>query len=492
MEKTEFLEKMTALVEKYAGVYGITVHSPIIAQAVLESGWGKSKLAKTYNNYFGLKCGSKWTGGRVNLETIEEYEPGEKTTEVDEFRTYSSMEEGVKGYFDFINRARYENLKGITDPKTYLETIKADGYATDSAYVEKAYKIVTTYELTKYDKTVENVDKNEEESGNMGYSRQKIVDTAESWVGKNEADGSYMEIINTYNSYTGTFPRGIKMKEGWPWCACTWSAEAIKNGYTAIMPIEISCYYLIEKAKKMGIWVENDAYVPKPGDAILYDWDDNGVGDNIGAPKHIGTVTYVNEAAGYMVVTEGNYSKSVKKRTISINGRYIRGFITPKYDNNTVSQPANSSGKSISTIAHEVIAGQWGNNPERAKALAAKGYDVAAVQAEVNRILNGSAATTDKKQPADQPIKKTVKATCGARSLDKSLSGTYVTTDNLYCRNDAGKNKKALCLIPKGTQVHNYGYYTAASGVKWLYITTMIDGVEYIGFSSSGYLRKTK
>ena len=96
-----------------------------------------------------------------------------------------------------------------------------------------------------------------------------------------------------------------------------------------------------------------------------------------------------------------------------------------------MSQPVNSSGKSISTIAHEVIAGQWGNNPERAKALAAKGYDVAAVQAEVNRILNGSAATTDKKQPADQPIKKTVKATCGARSLDKSLSGTSVSYTHL-------------------------------------------------------------
>lgn len=63
-------------------------------------------------------------------------------------------------------------------------------------------------------------------------------------------------------------------------------------------------------------------------------------------------------------------------------------------------------------------------------------------------------------------------------------------TDALYCRNDAGSNKKALCVIPAGTEVHNYGYYTTYNGVKWLYITVTLDGVEYIGFSSKSYLKK--
>lgn len=119
------------------------------------------------------------------------------------------------------------------------------------------------------------------------------------------------------------------MAYGWAWCACTWSALAVALKYTAIMPIEISCYYLIERAKQMGVWEENDAHVPKLGEAVLYDWQDKGVGDNTGTPDHVGTVTYVNQAAGYFVVTEGNYSDSVKKRTVSLNGRYIRGFITP-------------------------------------------------------------------------------------------------------------------------------------------------------------------
>lgn len=111
---------------------------------------------------------------------------------------------------------------------------------------------------------------NKEGVNTMGYSRQAVADLVNSWVGKNEADGSYKTIIDIYNSYNGAFPRGIKMDYSWPWCACTWSAAAIKLGYTPIMPIEISCYYLIEAAKKKGIWIENDAHVPKVGEGVLY------------------------------------------------------------------------------------------------------------------------------------------------------------------------------------------------------------------------------
>lgn len=323
------------------------------------------------------------------------------------------------------------------------------------------------------------------------YSRQAVVDLVESWVGKKEADGSYKSIIDIYNSFTGKFPRNTKMEYGWAWCACTWSALAIALKYTPIMPIEISCFYLIEQAKKMGVWEENDARIPKLGEAVLYNWDDNGAGDDTGDPEHVGTVTYVNTASGYFVATEGNYGNAVKKRTVSINGRYIRGFIAPKYDSDAAqSHPVQTPGKSVSTVAHEVIAGQWGNGDARKNALKAAGYDPATIQAEVNKILNGSAATTTKPQPADQQITKTVKSTCYAREFDRSLAGEYKTTANLYCRNDAGSNKKALCVIPKGTTVHNYGYYNTFNGVKWLYITVTIDGIEYIGFSSKDYLKK--
>ena len=330
-----------------------------------------------------------------------------------------------------------------------------------------------------------------QEGSVMGYSRQKVVDLINSWIGKKESDGSYKSIIDIYNTQK-SFPRGTKMQYGWAWCACTWSALAVKLGYTAIMPVEISCYYLVEQAKKMGVWVENDGYVPKPGDAVLYDWQDSGSGDNTGSPDHVGTVTEVYQSAGYFVVVEGNYSNSVKKRTIAINGKFIRGFIAPKYTDNAVTAPAQQTAKKdVETLAREVIAGAWGTGDTRKKRLAEAGYDYNAVQAKVNEILNGSAAKpkTDT-QDQSQPTEKKVTATEYAQKLDSKLAGTYKTTADLYIRNGAGTSKKALALIPKGTSVNCYGYYSVLNGAKWLYIQVAIDGVLYTGFSHSGYLKK--
>lgn len=319
----------------------------------------------------------------------------------------------------------------------------------------------------------------------MSYSRQKVVDLVESWEGRKESNGTHKYIIDIYNRHS-PLPRNIKMQYDWAWCACTWSALAIKLGYTPIMPIEISCYYLIEQAKKKGCWQENDAYVPSPGDAVLYDWDDNGVGDNKGNPDHVGTVIYVNKSSGYMIVMEGNYSNAVKRRTISLNGKYIRGFITPKYTSNTVSTPEQKPNKDLTIVAREVIAGQWGNGADRKKNLEAKGYNYNEVQKKVNEILNGSAS----KPSTPSSNTKEVTATCGAKFFNESIAGTYKTTDNLYLRNDAGTNKKALVLIPKGTKVQCYGYYNTFNGVKWYYIQTTINGVKYTGFSHSGYLKR--
>lgn len=228
MDKQTFIKQIATYVKKYAAQYGIKVCSPIIAQAILESGWGESKLAAVYHNYFGLKCGTAWKGKSVNMTTQEEYTTGTLTTIKDNFRAYSNMEEGVKGYFEFIQLTRYSNLKGITDPKTYLNTIKADGYATSSSYVKNVYALITQYKLTQYD-PVKNVDKKVD---NVKYSRQAVVDLVERWVGKKESDGSYKSIIDIYNSFTGKLPRSTKMEYGWAWCACTWSALAVALKYT--------------------------------------------------------------------------------------------------------------------------------------------------------------------------------------------------------------------------------------------------------------------
>lgn len=215
------------------------------------------------------------------------------------------------------------------------------------------------------------------------YSRQKVVELANSWIGLNERDGSYKKIIDIYNSFTGEFPRGIRMQYGWSWCACTWSALAVALGYTEIMPIEISCGQLIERAKEMGVWVEDDSYRPLPGDAILYDWGDNGNGDNLGWPDHVGVVTLV--CGKQITVVEGNKSDAVGIRTIDIDGKFIRGFITPKFKDE---ENISSITKSVDEVANEVIDGLWGNGLARKDALTIAGYDYEEVQNKVNEILH--------------------------------------------------------------------------------------------------------
>lgn len=146
-----FISKIGPIIQREAKARGYLFPSAIIAQACLESAYGTSSLGYKYHNYFGMKCGGSWTGKSVNMTTKEEYKPGTLTTIKDNFRAYDSIEDGVKGYFDFISKPRYQNLKGATSSRNYLELIKQDGYATSSGYVINVYNLVTTYNLQQYD-----------------------------------------------------------------------------------------------------------------------------------------------------------------------------------------------------------------------------------------------------------------------------------------------------------------------------------------------------
>lgn len=221
MTKDEFIANVAQYVQKYAPEYDIAVCSPIIAHACLESGWGKSKLSETYHNYFGLKCGSKWTGKSVNLTTKEEYTPGTKTTIRDAFRVYDSMEDGIKGYFEFIQLDRYHNLRGITDPKRYLETIKADGYATSSTYVADNMRLIEQYALTRYDKKGGGYTT---KFKNAKTAINALIATAEAEVGylekKSNAKLDDKKANAGSKNYT-KYWRDVKPDfQGESWCAC--------------------------------------------------------------------------------------------------------------------------------------------------------------------------------------------------------------------------------------------------------------------------------
>ena len=175
----------------------------------------------------------------------------------------------------------------------------------------------------------------------MKYA-SKVVAQAQAWLGRKESDGSHKQIIDIYNGHT-PLARGYKVKYTDPWCAPFVSAVAIALDYTDIIPTECSCQKMIELCKKLGIWVENENRTPAPGEIIFYDWGDSGKGDNKGWADHVGIVETVKD--GKITVIEGNYSNSVKRRTIEVNGRDIRGYAVPKYDEEKTAETTTTETK---------------------------------------------------------------------------------------------------------------------------------------------------
>ena len=155
MTTQEFIENIAGYVKKYAATYNVCVFSPIIAQAILESDKGTSELAVNAHNYFGLKYRKgrcKTCVGIYHKVGSEQNSDGSYTSSAMEWCKFESMEDGVIGYFDFTNISTYSNLKGVTDPRQYLESIKADGYATSLKYVDNLMAVIERYDLTQYDK----------------------------------------------------------------------------------------------------------------------------------------------------------------------------------------------------------------------------------------------------------------------------------------------------------------------------------------------------
>ena len=245
----------------------------------------------------------------------------------------------------------------------------------------------------------------------MSKYASKVVAQAQSWLGCKESDGTHKAIIDVYNSHK-PLARGYAVKYVDDWCATFVSAVAIKLGYTSIIPTECGCGKMIDLFKKIGSWDENDARIPKPGDIIFYDWEDDGKGDNTGSPNHVGIVEKVSGST--IILIEGNKHDAVERREIKINDKYIRGYGVPKYD----AEP--TAKKSVTEIAKEVLAGKWGNGAVRKSNLTKAGYNYELVQAEVNR-LSGN-------KPVAPSIKvgSTVKVKSGAKTYTGSKLASFV------------------------------------------------------------------
>ena len=162
-EQEIFIEKIGTMARDDMAKNGILA-CITIAQAILESGWGKSELAVNANNLFGMKrslsgntwAGSTWDGkSSYSKLTKEVYASGPATVQAD-FRAYKSWEESVGDHSAYLAGAkkgstlRYKGLVGCTDYKKAAQIIKDGGYATAPDYVSKLCKLVEQYNLTSW------------------------------------------------------------------------------------------------------------------------------------------------------------------------------------------------------------------------------------------------------------------------------------------------------------------------------------------------------
>ena len=164
--------------------------------------------------------------------------------------------------------------------------------------------------------------------------RDEFVNKALSWLGTKEGSKGHKQLVADYNK---ACDKGRKADIKTPWCALFVGAVAQETGNVLAdgvgVPCDCSCgtgsHSLLEKAKAAGIWVENDKYNPIVGDIVIYDWKDTGKPEeNITGHDHTGIVT---KAGNPFTVTEGNKSNAVGNRSVKVDAKSIRGFITPRF-----------------------------------------------------------------------------------------------------------------------------------------------------------------
>ncbi|MFO8068564.1 MAG: glucosaminidase domain-containing protein [Alkalibacterium sp.] len=148
--KEEFINDVASHAVPLEGSHGIKP-SVAIAQAILESNWGKSSLSRQEHNYYGIK-------GQSDNKRYETLEYDEEWIETHaSFRSYPSLEASVKGYAELISNGVAWNSKlyqGVQEAATYQEAayaIYSAGYATDPTYPEKLIEIIELYGLDRFD-----------------------------------------------------------------------------------------------------------------------------------------------------------------------------------------------------------------------------------------------------------------------------------------------------------------------------------------------------
>ncbi|MBM0108309.1 flagellar assembly peptidoglycan hydrolase FlgJ [Steroidobacter sp. S1-65] len=139
--KEDFVRMMWPHAQRAGSALGVDP-SALVAQAALETGWGRavpthSSGSSSYN-LFGIKAGTSWEGATASVPTLE-FEDGVAVRKVERFRAYASPADSFNDYARLIgNNSRYENARGAgSDVASFASALQAGGYATDPNYAQK-------------------------------------------------------------------------------------------------------------------------------------------------------------------------------------------------------------------------------------------------------------------------------------------------------------------------------------------------------------------
>ena len=142
-----FVDKLFAYAQTAAEKINVDVKT-LLAQAGLETGWGKKMLQKaegeSSNNLFNIKAGKDWAGESVSVATLE-FENDMPVKKQASFRAYQSLEQSFDDYIDFVvGRGRYQKALQAADDETYVRELAKAGYATDPEYANKIIRIANS------------------------------------------------------------------------------------------------------------------------------------------------------------------------------------------------------------------------------------------------------------------------------------------------------------------------------------------------------------
>ena len=139
--KEDFLRQLRPHAEQAARELGVDANA-LLAQAALETGWGRSVPCNANGdcsfNLFGIKAGSQWSGATVNVPTLE-FAAGIPVRKVERFRAYDSPADSFRDYAALIrDSSRYANARGAGDNvEAFATALQQGGYATDPHYAQK-------------------------------------------------------------------------------------------------------------------------------------------------------------------------------------------------------------------------------------------------------------------------------------------------------------------------------------------------------------------